>query len=473
LLLLLKYNMIDALQVSLKKGISIVEIEDAIVLESIQVRLRIASLSPGVKAAIRLLASPAASESELCEVAEQVDRDFMSGCRLIYYLRELRLAGLLQYSLRSGAKFLATIDCADDRSLVPLEIPSDRQLVLSRFAYLRKRDGEAALESALSHTRIIVQDPVCFDVIFSLIQPRNFEELFADGRASSQDELRIFIELLYGLAFVRKIGDEEEGDYRYWEFHDLIFQARTRLWRRDDPTGATFRFGLKSPPIPALKAPMSTQSFKLFRPDIELLIQNDRPFTGVLEERKSVRANSQQVISANQIGEFLYRFARVRLPTGLAGREGGDATPARLYPNGGSCYELELYLLIEQCEGIPRGLYHYRPDRHELSKLSTETSYLGRIVQEAKLAAPGTDPQAIAILTARFARIFWKYEGIAYSLILQNVGVLLQTMYLVATAMRLMPCAIGAVNSSLFARATGIDTLTEASVGEFVLNGTG
>jgi len=81
------------------------------------------------------------------------------------------------------------------------------------------------------------------------------------------------------------------------------------------------------------------------------------------------------------------------------------------------------------------------------------------------------DVSYLLIVTARCARVSWKYEGIAYSLILKNVGVLFQTMYLVATAMRMKPCAIGAGNARLFEQATGIEGLSEASVGEFVLTG--
>ena len=39
--------------------------------------------------------------------------------------------------------------------------------------------------------------------------------------------------------------------------------------------------------------------------------------------------------------------------------------------------------------------------------------------------------------------VSWKYNSIAYSLILKNVGVLIQTLYLMATDMGLGGCAIG------------------------------
>ena len=63
----------------------------------------------------------------------------------------------------------------------------------------------------------------------------------------------------------------------------------------------------------------------------------------------------------------------------------------------------------------------------------------------------------------------WKYSAIAYSLILKDVGVLLQTLYLTATDMNLGGCAIGTGNIELFARMTGQDFHAEGPVGQFAL----
>ena len=70
---------------------------------------------------------------------------------------------------------------------------------------------------------------------------------------------------------------------------------------------------------------------------------------------------------------------------------------------------------------------------------------------------------------ARFGRTAWKYEGIAYALVLQEVGVLYEAMYLTATAMGLAPCARGFFDEHRFAKAVGIDPLAEAPVGGFLL----
>ena len=78
-------------------------------------------------------------------------------------------------------------------------------------------------------------------------------------------------------------------------------------------------------------------------------------------------------------------------------------------------------------------------------------------------------PQILITIAARFGRVSWKYSSIAYSLILKDAGVLIQTLYLMATDMRLGGCAIGSINIDLFAKITGIEFHVEGPVCQFAL----
>jgi SagB-type dehydrogenase family enzyme len=82
--------------------------------------------------------------------------------------------------------------------------------------------------------------------------------------------------------------------------------------------------------------------------------------------------------------------------------------------------------------------------------------------------APGP-PQVLITIAARFGRISWKYSSIAYSLILKDVGSLIQTFYLAATDMGLGGCAIGTGNIDLFAKMTRLEFHVEGPVGQFAL----
>jgi SagB-type dehydrogenase family enzyme len=214
---------------------------------------------------------------------------------------------------------------------------------------------------------------------------------------------------------------------------------------------------------------MSKEPISLYRPDMQKLKENDLPFSQVLEERRSLRQQGDRPLTLKQLGEFLYRTARVKEFFQAQGETLYECSH-RPYPGGGACYELELYIAANNCQGLPFGLYHYGPRDHQLYKLNSRQDQVEALLDDAALSAGQQDrPQILIILAARFQRVSWKYESLAYALILKNVGVLYQTMYLVATALKLAPCALGGGNSDLFAAATGIDYYAESSVGEFIL----
>jgi len=133
-------------------------------------------------------------------------------------------------------------------------------------------------------------------------------------------------------------------------------------------------------------------------------------------------------------------------------------------------HPIEIYPLINECDGIAPGLYHYDPLDHGLCLISGPTRHTESLLDQACMASNlQHEPGILFVMTARFQRTAWKYESMAYSLILKDLGALYQTLYLVATAMGLAPCALGAGDSDLFSRASGINYYTEASIGEFLL----
>jgi SagB-type dehydrogenase family enzyme len=272
-----------------------------------------------------------------------------------------------------------------------------------------------------------------------------------------------------------RTSDGASPALRCWEFHDLLFHARSRLGPSDSRIGGIYPVAGRLDPGPALKPVEPTETLDLYGPDLDTIQRDDPPFGWVQEARRSVREYANEPMTARQLGEFLYRVARARdcLEKSVETPRGPVrlGVASRPYPSGGALYELELYVAINACEGLAKGLHYYDPLGHRLCRLPSHTADVQQLLREAAIAAqiPDDSLQVLLIVTARFGRIAWKYSGIAYSLILKNVGVLLQTMYLAATAMGLAPCAVGAGDASLFARAAGADRHAEASVGEFLL----
>lgn len=334
---------------------------------------------------------------------------------------------------------------------------------LSRFAYFHTQDGQMVLESPLAHCRIILHDARSLGILHALSSPQTPNQLSDRFTDIPQNVLNTFLSWLLGEKFLTAY-EEEETALSLWEFHDLLFHSRSRLGRHNYPYGSHLQSG-KAEPSPAVKSSVSSSPISLYRPNIEALMTRDIPFTRVIEQRRSQRQQGKTPITVAQLGEFLYRTARIRsLKTSESVEYEFSDRP---YPSGGACYELELYLAINACQGLMPGLYYYCPKEHLLDRLD---GYTRDVFQLSCQAATETGlPQVLIILAARFPRVTWKYRSLGYSLILKHVGVLYQSMYLVSTAMGLACCAIGGGNSDLFTQASGIDYLIETSVGEFIL----
>jgi SagB-type dehydrogenase family enzyme len=199
------------------------------------------------------------------------------------------------------------------------------------------------------------------------------------------------------------------------------------------------------------------------------------PTATLLRERHSTRSfDDQRPITLAELARFLDGTARVysRMRNRL---DIGDAGPVityalRPYPSGGGCYELELYLAVNKCEGLIRGFYHYDAGGHELVPIDVRKNELEALLTAAEfsMGAPAA-PQILITIAARFGRTSWKYSSIAYSLILKDVGVLIQTLYMMATDIGLGGCAIGSANIDLFAKMTGIEFHVEGPVGQFAI----
>jgi oxazoline/thiazoline dehydrogenase len=434
-------------------------------------------LWPGVRAALRTLLSGGGTEDDLGTLAVATD-GVIAHALLHHYLQWCDELGLLCYTVASNSCPLATVvPMASGFLFSASTFGTGARFQLSRFAYCR-RDGESlVLESPLSLARTVLRGPTGAGFVAQLVQPRSPRELSATVGDVSDDTAEAFVTLLANAGVVAEVdadgalGEEADSALTPWEFHDLLFHSRSRMGRHDNPSGATFPFLDHMPPLPALKPAMSGNVIPLYRPDISDLEHHDLPLTSVLEHRTSIREYGNTPISARQLGEFLYRVARIRsISEPDPARSRPYQTTSRPYPSGGATYDLELYVTVETCDGLPSGLYHYNPLDHQLHGVAARDAHIEQLLRDAQAAAAlSSVPQVLITLTSRFQRLSWKYRSIAYATTLKNVGVLYQTMYLVATAMGLAPCALGGGNAALFAEAIGTDYCAESSVGEFAL----
>lgn len=348
----------------------------------------------------------------------------------------------------------------------------NRTYRLSRFAVIHPVDGKLVLESPLTCKRFMVKSLSILKLLLALAKPFRATDLIATTHRPAANILISLFQDLHEHGYLTAIDSsgvaaEDKGELAHWELHDLLFHARSRYGRNMQPAGGTYRFLGLSPPEPCYRPRSLAPQIALPIPDLERLKAADASFTSVLENRRSV--SGSEPLTVQQLGEFLFRTCRV---TGE--KNGNDYTDKyvnKVYPSGGSLHPLETYVAVSSCHGLDQALYRYDATTHSLVLIRKMDSEVQALFDYAKQSAGGLhfDPPTLFIMSARFRRTAWKYQSIAYRVMLMEVGVLFQTMYLVATSMGLAPRGLGNGDSDLFAKLIQSDYYLETSVGEFML----
>jgi len=424
-------------------------------------------VGPGVRAALRRLAGAGMTEDALSDLVLRHD----GGAALpawFFLLAQAESAGLLCRVLVIRGRPVARARFATGAP--PRE--RARAHVLSRFAILRREGDIALLESARSPAAVELLDPRAGAVLAAMTSPGTMRSWRTTSHAPAAwvEGLATLLQLAGMLRPADDSGrSDEDRDpaLTHWELADALLHAASRDPRRAAGFGGSYPGRDTRPPLPAVKPPMSAETIALARPEAPGAAP---PLFDTLAARRSVRRYGRRPITLQQLGEFLWHSARVMRTIAAARPELPYDATLRPSPSGGACHPLKLYVAAGRCEGLPVGLYHYDPAAHRLELLRQARWAVRGLLAGTRLPVPRYGArQVLIVLTARFGRTSWKYRGMAYTVVLKDVGALLQTMYLVATAMGLAPCAVGAGDGGFLARAIGVDPMEEGAVGEFML----
>jgi SagB-type dehydrogenase family enzyme len=412
---------------------------------------------------------------------------FASGARnvdkeLHLLVRRLARHGLLEYPLqrsRNDEDYVVIEPQIADYWPGTQQLGNADVLVLSRFAYMRRRGRAMVLESPRSGALFKISNPQVATALAVLSAPQQIKRLRRQDGFPGLELLALLVDcqILIKIDTASDSGLRlREGDDNLvlWDFHDLLFHTRSTEGRQANPLGGVYPYAGIVAPLPAVRPRWPGKKIDL-RKFAAAYSEAISPVAKSLQERHSTRSfDDQSPIVLSELSRFLDSTARVQ--SRWKSRVNlGESAPllayaVRPYPSAGASYELELYLAVDKCEGLARGFYHYDAGAHALVAIANQTRELEALLTGAKFAmdAP-TTPQILITIAARFGRMSWKYSSLAYALILKDVGVLTQTFYLTATDMGLGGCAVGSVNIDLFAKMTGIEFHVEGPVGQFAL----
>ena len=176
-------------------------------------------------------------------------------------VQRLARRGLLEYPLarsRDGEDLVVIEPQVPDYWPQAPQLGNADALVLSRFAYMRRRGDEMVLESPRAGALFRICDPQIAAVIAVLSSPQPIKRLRRREGFPGVELLALLVDcqILFRVDGAGESGLRlGEGDHSLvlWDFHDLLFHARSTEGRHANPLGGVYPYvGVIAPP-PAVR----------------------------------------------------------------------------------------------------------------------------------------------------------------------------------------------------------------------------
>lgn len=135
----------------------------------------------------------------------------------------------------------------------------------------------------------------------------------------------------------------------------------------------------------------------------------------------------------------------------------------RAAPSAGALYPVEIYPVANNVEGLAQGIYRYFVADHSLA-LVREGDFRHQMMRHALGEEMMEQASVVLVLSAVFERSAWRYRERAYRYILLEAGHISQNIYLVATALGLGTCAVGAFDDQGYNKIMGLDGKKESVI---------
>ncbi|MBY8991905.1 MAG: SagB/ThcOx family dehydrogenase [Candidatus Lokiarchaeota archaeon] len=178
-------------------------------------------------------------------------------------------------------------------------------------------------------------------------------------------------------------------------------------------------------------------------------------FWDVIGNRKSSRKFKNEPLSKEQLSLLLFGM------TGLTRIFPQFAF--RTVPSAGGLYPIEVYPIINNVENLDQGIYHYNISTHSLELLQAGDfrTEIAKACLDQKIAY---NSAVNFVWTALIERSKWKYLQRCYRYIYIDAGHIGQNFYLIAEALNLGACTIGAIFDDEINDLLKIDGLTETAI---------
>lgn len=176
-----------------------------------------------------------------------------------------------------------------------------------------------------------------------------------------------------------------------------------------------------------------------------------------IERRRSIRQYAAEPVSMEELAYLLW------CTQGVKENVQGQFT-FRTVPSAGARHAFETFLLINNVQGLRRGVYRYLALSHQLAEINRDPDIAGRITGACLHQQFVRNNAATFIWVADAYRMTWRYGQRGYRYLHIDAGHVCQNLYLAAQTVGCGVCAVGAFHDQVLNAELGLD-----GVGQFVV----
>ena len=230
---------------------------------------------------------------------------------------------------------------------------------------------------------------------------------------------------------------EDSSSKKYWNFHDKLFDRRTRSWNDNVARTGSYRFMPNKPPYP-----------QKITSNLPLEFHEKGNLINPLSRRVG---QESVVITKHELKELCSRaFMDIKVNTQMESIEKYNKEKYRPYPSAGGIYELEVYIIAQKPDSTNYELLQYQADLNNFTSIEAEQSNMYRIADYVKKCwISETTPRYILLMVGNYAKLSYKYENIAYRLMLINTGCAVSSFYRACRSLSIGCCCTGCGPSDL------------------------
>jgi len=182
------------------------------------------------------------------------------------------------------------------------------------------------------------------------------------------------------------------------------------------------------------------------------------PLIDAIASRKSHRVFTDESLTLEELSFLLWSTQGVREV------DENRVWTKRAVPSGGGRQPFETYLLINNVEGLVRGVYRYLPIEHKLVVVSNELPDAEYLMDKAWFQNFIGKSAVVFVWAAIPYKTEWRYSLISYKDILIEAGHICQNLYIACEAIDAGTCAIAAYEQKVLDELIQVDGYDEMTV---------